>query len=70
MEQLNPFDDPAQVCRVRHNEQRQYSLWPDFSSVPAGWTSVFGPSPRAECVEWLESPWMDRRPANLVALRR
>lgn len=65
MEHVNPFDDPAQVCRVLGNEQQQYSLWPDFSPVPAGWTPVFGPAPRAECDGWLENHWTDRRPAAL-----
>jgi len=47
------------------NDQRQYSLWPDFSAVPAGWTPVFGPAARPLCVLWLEQHWQDMRPASL-----
>jgi len=47
------------------NDELQYSLWPDFSAVPAGWTPVFGPAARPLCVIWLEQHWQDMRPASL-----
>lgn len=65
LEQLNPFDDPEQDCRVLRNARGLYSLWPDFSPVPAGWVTAFGPAPHPECVLWLETHWTDMRPAAL-----
>ncbi|SOD59521.1 MbtH protein [Streptomyces zhaozhouensis] len=62
----NPFDDVDGVFRVLRNEAGQYSLWPDFAEVPAGWTSVHGPAARAACLEYVESDWTDQRPAGLV----
>ncbi|MHA7845953.1 MbtH family protein [Serratia sp. D1N4] len=59
METLNPFDDDHQRCRILRNDQRQYSLWPDFCAIPAGWASVFGPDSRGQCVSWLEQHWQD-----------
>ncbi|MFI8416729.1 MbtH family protein [Serratia sp. NPDC078593] len=64
METLNPFDDPQQRCLILRNDQQQYSLWPDFSAVPPGWVTVFGPAERAQCVSWLEENWQDMRPAS------
>ncbi|WP_312243176.1 MbtH family protein [Pantoea sp.] len=64
MEHLNPLDDPQQDCRVLINAQRQYSLWPAFSAIPAGWQSVFGPQPQPACLAWLEANWRDIRPST------
>ncbi|WP_025122166.1 MULTISPECIES: MbtH family protein [unclassified Serratia (in: enterobacteria)] len=63
METLNPFDDEQQICYVLRNDQQLYSLWPDFSAIPTGWVSVFGPDSREHCVHWLEQHWQDMRPA-------
>ncbi|MGL5389387.1 MAG: MbtH family protein [Serratia sp. (in: enterobacteria)] len=63
METLNPFDDEQQICYVLRNDQRLYSLWPDFSAIPTGWVSVFGPDSREHCIQWLEQHWQDMRPA-------
>ena len=61
--QPNPFDDPQQDCLVLINAYQQYSLWPAFRALPAGWRSVFGPRPQAECLNWLNANWRDIRPA-------
>lgn len=57
----NPFDDSNQRCHILCNNQQQYSLWPDFSAIPLGWISVFGPAPRGQCVTWLEQNWQNMR---------
>jgi MbtH protein len=62
MQQLNPFDDPQQDCQVLKNDQQQYSLWPAFCAIPAGWQPVFGPGPQADCLSWLNENWHDIRP--------
>ncbi|AHG18893.1 antibiotic synthesis protein MbtH [Chania multitudinisentens RB-25] len=64
METLNPFDDENQPCYILRNAEYQYSLWPDFSAIPAGWASVFGPAPRGQCITWLEQHWQDIRPTS------
>ncbi|MEI7188030.1 MbtH family protein [Dickeya dianthicola] len=64
-EQLNPFDDDRLAFLVLVNEQRQYSLWPEFAAVPAGWEAVYGPQPREACIAYTETHWQDMRPASL-----
>jgi MbtH protein len=63
---MNPFDDTDATFLVLVNEEGQYSLWPSFAEVPAGWTQVMGPDSRSACIEHVESVWTDMRPASLV----
>ncbi|CAI0828454.1 Uncharacterized protein conserved in bacteria [Serratia rubidaea] len=64
-EQQNPFDDESLPFLVLINQQQQYSLWPQFAAVPAGWHEVMGPATRAECIAFIEAHWQDMRPAVL-----
>lgn len=53
----NPFDDDTIQHRVLVNDAGQYSLWPAFAEVPAGWTVTHGPAGRAECLDHVERVW-------------
>lgn len=66
----NPFDDDNGVFRVLVNDEGQYSLWPDFAAVPAGWESVHGPGTRVACLEHIERHWTDMRPRSLAEAMR
>lgn len=57
----NPFEDKDEAYVVLINEAGQYSLWPGFSLVPAGWTKVFEQD-REACLAYIESHWTDMRP--------
>lgn len=65
--QTNPFDDERHDFLVLVNAQTQYSLWPDFITVPQGWRVVLGPQSRNDCVQWLEQHWQDIRPKPVHA---
>lgn len=63
---VNPFDDENGTFFVLINDEGQYSLWPDFIDVPAGW-HVTGPKGnRAVCLSWIDETWTDMRPLSLV----
>ncbi len=62
----NPFEDPNGTYLVLVNQEGQYSLWPDFVDVPAGWTVVHEQSSRSACIEYLETHWTDMRPKGLI----
>ncbi|RZQ64699.1 MbtH family protein [Amycolatopsis suaedae] len=62
----NPFDDADGTFLVLVNDEGQHSLWPEFAAVPAGWTTVFGPCPKQECLDYVEANWTDLRPRSLV----
>jgi len=53
----NPFDDDALTFLALKNAQGQYSLWPRFKDVPAGWETVFGPASREECLNHINTSW-------------
>jgi uncharacterized protein YbdZ (MbtH family) len=61
----NPFDDDNGTFFVLVNDEDQYSLWPSFVDVPAGWRVAFGESTRADCLAYVEEHWTDMRPRSL-----
>lgn len=61
----NPFDDPDAVFSVLVNEEGQYSLWPEFAEIPAGWTAEVTGASREACLAHIEEHWTDMRPKSL-----
>jgi len=63
----NPFDDEnGQFC-VLVNDEGQYSLWPTFKEIPAGWRAVGPCGERQVCLQYIEETWTDMRPKSLIA---
>ena len=62
----NPFDGDGQFLALI-NDEGQYSLWPVFAAVPKGWITTFGPAPRDECLDHIESNWTDMTPKTARA---
>ncbi|GAA3748803.1 MbtH family protein [Salinactinospora qingdaonensis] len=65
----NPFDETPGRYTVLVNAEGRHSLWPDSSSVPAGWTAVYGPAEREACLEYVTAHWTDIRPGGTPAGR-
>ncbi|MFC1400712.1 MULTISPECIES: MbtH family protein [Streptacidiphilus] len=63
----NPFENQDQSYLALVNDEGQYSLWPSFAAVPAGWTVVRGPEDRETCLNHIEEAWTDMRPKSLIA---
>jgi MbtH protein len=61
----NPFDDEDGDFLVLINDEEQYSLWPAFHEVPAGWVTTGPSGSRAECLAWVDAHWTDLRPKSL-----
>jgi MbtH protein len=61
----NPFDDDDGTFYVLANDEEQFSLWPTFVDVPAGWRVVCGADTRANCLAYVEENWTDMRPKSL-----
>ena len=59
------FDREDGVFRVLVNHEEQYSLWPEWKAIPAGWrdTGVLGDKPT--CLAYVEKTWTDMRPLSL-----
>lgn len=61
----NPFENEDGEYLVLVNHEEQYSLWPAFRDIPAGWTAVGPRGKRKECLDWIEATWTDMRPKSL-----
>ncbi len=61
----NPFDDESGEFLVLVNGEEQYSLWPAFKPVPAGWQTTGPRGDRKTCLDWIEQTWTDMRPKSL-----
>ncbi len=62
----NPFEDENATYLVLVNDEGQYSLWPSFADVPAGWRVAHEEAGRAECLAYVEENWTDMRPSSLA----
>jgi len=47
------------------NHEEQYSIWAQDKEVPLGWTAVGKAGTKAECLDYIESVWVDMRPLSL-----
>ncbi|EED99633.1 MbtH-like protein [Burkholderia multivorans CF2] len=58
-------DSDDLVYTVVINDEEQYSIWPTFRPVPAGWREVGVRGAKADCLAHIETVWTDMRPASL-----
>ena len=59
------FDREDAVYKVLVNGEEQYSLWPDYKEVPAGWREAGKQGSKADCLAYVVATWTDMRPVSL-----
>mgnify|MGYP001548578129 CR=1 FL=1 len=59
------WGDENTTFDVVMNHEEQYSIWPTFREVPAGWTKVGKQGKKAECLAYIDEVWTDMRPLSL-----
>jgi len=64
----NPFDDNDGTFLALVNEEGQYSLWPEFAEVSAGWRIAYSGGRKQDALAYIEENWTDMRPMSLAAL--
>ena len=62
----NPFEDDDGVYLALMNDEGQYSLWPAFIEVPAGWRIAQSHDTRQACLDYINQHWTDMRPQSLI----
>jgi MbtH protein len=62
----NPFEDPNGTYFALVNEEGQYSLWPAYIEVPAGWEIAHPEASRDDCLRHINENWTDMRPKSLI----
>ncbi|SFX01488.1 MbtH protein [Thermoactinomyces sp. DSM 45891] len=63
---INPFDDQTGTYFVLLNEEGQYSLWPSWIDVPAGWQVVYGKDQKESCLAYINAEWKNLIPTQLT----
>jgi MbtH protein len=53
------------IYRVVVNHEEQYSIWPEWKEIPAGWRDTGKQGKKAECLAYVEEVWTDMRPLSL-----
>ncbi|MEK1943289.1 MAG: MbtH family protein [Pseudomonas sp.] len=59
------FDRDDVIFQVVINGEEQYSLWPDYKAIPAGWRAVGMSGLKKDCLAYIEQHWTDMRPLSL-----
>lgn len=62
----NPFEDNDGTYLALVNDEGQYSLWPAFVEVPAGWRIAHPQDTRQACLDYINHHWTDLRPRSLI----
>jgi MbtH protein len=62
---MSGIDDDDQVFLVVINDEGQYSVWPEFKPVPAGWKATGYRGLKKDCLEEVAKVWTDMRPLSL-----
>ncbi|WP_400771364.1 MbtH family protein [Methylosinus sporium] len=58
-------EEDRTIYTVVINHEEQYSIWPDYKAIPAGWRAVGKTGPKAECLTYIKEVWTDMRPLSL-----
>ncbi|MDD2058578.1 MbtH family protein [Pseudomonas sp. GD03860] len=59
------FDREDATFKVLVNAEEQYSLWPDYKALPAGWREAGKSGSKQDCLDYIETVWTDMRPLSL-----
>jgi MbtH protein len=59
------WGDENTTFNVVINHEEQYSIWPDYKDVPAGWRLAGKQGKKEECLAWIDQVWTDMRPLSL-----
>jgi MbtH protein len=59
------WGDDNTIFRVVVNDEEQYSIWPDYRAMPAGWRDAGKSGKKDECLAWIDQVWTDMRPLSL-----
>lgn len=62
---MSHTEEDNTVYRVVINHEEQYSIWPEWKDIPAGWRAVGPTGKKDECLAYVKEVWTDMRPLSL-----
>jgi MbtH protein len=60
----NEWEDSTEY-QVVLNDEEQYSIWPVYRTIPAGWRPAPMRGAKSECLAYIDRVWTDMRPLSL-----
>jgi MbtH protein len=58
-------EDDRTIYKVVVNHEEQYSIWPSYKQIPAGWREAGKEGLKSDCLAYVEGAWTDMRPLSL-----
>lgn len=58
-------DIAEEIYVVVVNHEEQYSIWPEYKEIPAGWKNAGKTGPKQACLDHIAEVWTDMRPLSL-----
>lgn len=62
---MSTTEEDTTVYRVVINHEEQYSIWPEWKDIPAGWRAVGPTGTKEACLAYVKEVWTDMRPLSL-----
>jgi len=59
------WDSEDSLFRVVVNHEEQYSIWPEYKDIPAGWRDAGKVDKKQACLDYINEVWTDMRPLSL-----
>jgi MbtH protein len=59
------WDVEGMEFKVVINHEEQYSIWPAYKDVPAGWRETGPRGSKEQCLNHIREAWTDMRPLSL-----
>jgi MbtH protein len=60
---MSEISEETFVVVINHEEQ--YSIWPEYKAIPAGWKPVGKAASKQACLDYINESWTDMRPLSL-----
>ena len=58
-------EQDSTIYHVVVNHEEQYSIWPEWKAIPAGWRQAGRTGTKPECLAYIAEVWTDMRPLSL-----
>ena len=62
---MNSDNEDTTTYHVVVNGEEQYSIWPGYKAIPAGWREAGKSGLKQECLDYIKTVWTDMRPLSL-----
>ena len=60
-----PEQEDSTIYIVVVNHEEQYSIWPNYKEIPAGWKPAGFEGEKSKALAWIKEVWTDMRPLSL-----